>query len=121
MFEDINPGDLNRSIKIILPGTAEPDADGFDTVGDETLVRECKAKLSEESGTEALKSGSEFATTKYRFLVRWSSVPITTDMQIKYRPRGASEDAYYEIKRPPNAYGDSGRFMEIWTEKVEKQ
>ena len=118
MFEDINPGELNKRIQIVqLVETTEQDDWGFapdDGQDEPVVVHECWAKVSDESGTKALENASEFSVSKRRFFIRCPNVIITTEMMVEY---GGS---YYSIVRPPNTYGDSGRFMEIWTVKKER-
>ncbi len=118
-FENFNPGTLNRTIQIILPGSSEEDSEGFETVGSETVIRECRAQVQDESGTRAIQAGSDFSVSRRRFLIRWTSAEINTDMFVRYTPRGKTEPEDYQIVRPPNPYGDGGRFMEIWTERRE--
>lgn len=110
-FNDFNPGELNKLIHIVkYEQSAAKDDDGFDSNDSvKTVVRTCYAKVSDESGTKALASGTEFSVSKRRFLVRFTPVEITTDMFVEYKGET------YSIVRPPNAYGDSGRFIEIWT------
>ena len=115
-FDNFNPGELNRVIEIYLPGATTQDNDGFETKGAETLIHKCRAKVTDETGTAALQSGSEFSVSRRRFLIRWVGTEINTDMIVRYKPRGSATTKDYKIVRPPNPYGDSGRFMEIWTE-----
>lgn len=118
MFEDFNPGELNKRIQIVqLVETTEQDDWGFapdDGQDEPVVVHECWAKVSDESGTKALENASEFSVAKRRFFIRHTATAITTEMMVKY---GGS---YYSIVRPPTTYGDSGRFMEIWTVKKER-
>ena len=115
-FDQFQPGELNRIISIYLPGATTQDDDGFETKGAETLILKCHAKVTDESGTAALQSGSEFSVSRRRFLIRWVNTEINTDMFVRYKPRGSSVTKDFKIVRPPNPYGDAGRFMEIWTE-----
>ena len=109
-FTHFNPGNLKKVIQIIGIGSSTPDEDGFETAGTEEVVATCRAQVTDESGTKALASGSEFSVAKRRFLIRDPRMEITTDMFVRY----AGND--YAIVRPPNSYGDSGDFVEIWTE-----
>ena len=116
-FEGFDPGELNKKIEIIKYDRVESTTGrGFatSTQAVETVVRTCYAKITDESGTKALESGTEFSVAKRRFLVRYTPVEITTEMLVRYKGKT------YSIVRPPNPYGDSGRFLEIWTEKAEK-
>lgn len=115
-FNNFNPGELNRMITIYLPGADTQDDDGFETVGADQKIIQCHAKITDESGTSALQSGSEFSISRRRFLIRWPNKEINTDMFVRYKPRGSKTANDYKIVRPPNPYGDDGRFMEIWTE-----
>ena len=110
-FENFNPGRLNKRITIFKPGASEPDEDGFDVVGEEEEILSCHAQVTDESGTKAIESGSEFSVARRRFLIRHTKKALNTDMWIRYN----GED--YEIVRPPNTYGDGGRFIELWTER----
>lgn len=118
-FNNFNPGTLNRTIEIILPDAMEQDEEGFEIRGEEKLIRKCRARVTDESGTHALESGSDFSVTRRRFFIRWTSIEINTDMIVRYHPRGKTEPEEYKIVRPPNPYGDGGRFMELWTERRE--
>lgn len=109
-FTHFDPGNLRKKIQIIKIGSSKPDEDGFDTAGSEEVVAECRAQVTNESGSRALESGSDFSVAKKRFLIRDPRRPVNTDMLIRY----AGED--YSIVRPPNTYGDSREFIEIWTE-----
>lgn len=115
-FQEFNPGELNKRIEIIsFTQSGAKDEDGFDI--DETVeetIRECWAKVTDETGTKALENGTEFSVARRRFFVRYTSQEITTDMLIRYAGK------VYSIVRPPNTYGDSGRFIEIWTERKER-
>lgn len=112
-FNNFNPGELNRKIEIILPGASMQDEDGFETTGEETRIIRCSAKVTEETGTKALASGTEFSVIRYRFLIRDPKKAVTTDMMVRYKGQ------LYQIVRPPGTF-DSGRFMEIWTEAKEQ-
>lgn len=118
MFEDFNPGTLNKRIRIVrLVKASQQDAWGFaadDGQDEPETVLSCWARVSDESGTKALENASEFSVARRRFLIRYTSTEITTEMMVEY---GGS---FYSIVRPPNTYGDSGRFVEIWTEKKER-
>lgn len=116
-FEGFDPGELNKKIEIIRYDRVESlNSRGFaeDTTVQETVVRTCWAKVSDESGSKAMENGTEFSIARRRFLIRYRPVEITTDMLIRYAGKT------YSIVRPPNPYGDDGRFMEIWTVRKEK-
>ena len=109
-FTHFNPGNLKKSIQIVAISGSTIDEDGFETKGAEEVIATCRAQVTDESGTKALASGSDFSVAKRRFLIRDPRKPITTDMWVRY----SGDD--YAIIRPPNTYGDSRDFMEIWTE-----
>ena len=117
MFEDFNPGELNKRISIVRPAVdAEQDSWGFSPddgkSGPETILS-CWARVTDESGAKALENGTEFSVARRRFLIRHTSTEITTDMYVQYK------GDLYAIVRPPSTFGDSGRFVEIWTERKE--
>ncbi len=103
---------LNKRIKILQIEDGDIDAEGFETGESEVLIWECWAQVSQTSGTELIKSGAEFSETKKRFLIRYTSVPLNTDMVLRY----AGED--YNIVLI-NTYGDNHKYTELWTEKKE--
>lgn len=106
----VNPGELNKKIQIVKLVKTE-DADGFDTIS-ETVVRNCRAKVYNTSGTEMVKANAEFSEVKKRFLVRASGAPIDTDMAVKYHGK------LYGIVYINN-YSDDNEYLEIWTEMKE--
>ena len=89
MFEDFNPGELNKWIQIVqLVETAEQDDWGFaqdDGPEDPVVVHGCWAKVSDESGTKALKNASEFSVAKRRFLIRHTATEITSEASTRGR------------------------------------
>ena len=113
-FSHFNPGRLDKIIEIVSITSSAPDEDGFETEGSEETILRCHAQISDESGAKALASGSEFSVMKRRFLIRWTDIKITTDMYVRY----TGED--YAIIRPPDTYGDSRQFIEIWTEQKKR-
>lgn len=112
-FENFNPGRLNKKITIFKPGSTMQDEDGFEIEGQEEEILTCHAQVSDESGSKAIESGSEFSVAKRRFLIRWTKKALNTDMYVRYN------GADYEIVRPPNTYGDGGQFIELWTQLKE--
>ena len=108
---NINPGELNKKIKIVKIITDDRDLDGYPIEKEET-VRECYAKYSQQSGSEVQKNNSEFTEVKNRFLIRYSKIKVTEDMKILY------DDKYFEIVYI-NSYGDSNEYVEIWCERSE--
>ena len=103
---------LNKRIQFLTFSSGGIDAEGFETDPSETIVWECWAQVSETSGTELIKSGAEFSQSKKRFLIRYTSVPLNTDMVLRY----AGQD--YDIVLI-NTYGDNHEYTEIWTQKKE--
>ena len=103
---------LNKRIQFLTPGSGGIDDEGFETDATETVVWECWAQVSETSGTELVKAGAEFSEQKKRFLIRYTSVPLNTDMVLRY----AGED--YDIVLI-NTYGDNHQYTEIWAQKKE--
>lgn len=108
----VNPGELKKSIQIIQYLTTGMNENGFPQK-DEVIVRKCRAKVTNNSGSEILKSNSEFSDAKKRFLIRYTDTEINTDMFIRYR--GKDHDIKYV-----NTYGDNKEYLEIWTELSER-
>lgn len=114
---DFNPGELNKRITIVrYEAGTEKDEEGFDVemTSKPVAVHRCWAKITDESGTKAAGSGTEFSVARRRYFIRYTQKEITTDMFVRYKGQD------YAIVRPPNTYGDSGRFIEIWTERREQ-
>lgn len=106
---DFNPGELNKRITIVrYEAGTEKDEEGFDAemTSEPVVVHRCWAK--------AAGSGTEFSVARRRYFIRYTPKTITTDMFVRYKGQD------YAIVRPPNTYGDSGRFIEIWTERREQ-
>lgn len=104
---NINPGELNKKIKIIaLQG--EEDADGFDGEKEQVIIRETNAKITRVSASEIMKSGQEIEVVTCRFLVRYSKKAVERGMYVVYRGQ------YYRIEYVNN-YGDSNEYIEIMT------
>ncbi len=103
----VDPGEMRAEISIIRRDVSI-NGNGYPSFTD-TVVRTCRAKFSQTSGTEIIKSNADFAELKVRFLVRWTSTPIERRMLVKY------SDAEYEIKYI-NSYGDSKKYVELWCE-----
>ncbi len=106
----MNIAKLNKRISIVKQITGGIDPEGFDTEEIEELIWECWAQVSETSGTELIKSGTQFSESKKRFLIRYVPIQINTDMIVRY----AGED--YDIVMI-NTYGDNHEFTELWTER----
>ena len=108
----VDPGELNKQIQIVRKSDGEYDDEGH-LVPSETVVRTCWAKVSNTSGTELRKSGTEFADAKKRFLVRYTSTEITTAMVVRYK--GLDHNILYV-----NPYGDNKEYLELWTDLKEQ-
>lgn len=102
---NVNPGELNKKIQIIQKAEQEDD-DGFSALSDK-VIRTCWARYSNTSGSEIIKAGTEFASAKARFLVRYSPISINEDMFVRYKGKD------YNIEYI-NPYGDNKEYMEIW-------
>ena len=109
----VNPGELNKWIDIIKISSGGRDKDGFEIEPAEEIIRSCSAKITNMSGSEIYKSGSEFSDVKKRFLVRYSDVTINTDMSVRYA--GKNYDIEYV-----NPYNDGKEYIEIWTKISER-
>ena len=108
---NINPGELNKKIQIISVNSGV-DGEGYPVEGAESIVRNCRAKVTNVSGTEVVKSNAEFATIRKRFLIRAGKSEINTGMFIKYQ--GKKRNIRYI-----NEYADDGKYVELWTEDKE--
>lgn len=106
----VNPGELDKKIQIVKL-IQEKNENGFYTEQKEKIVRSCFAKRTTTSGTEANKSGTEFSETKQRFLVRYSSKEIDTDMYVRYCGK------LYNIVYINDYSGKE--YIEIWAESKE--
>ena len=102
---NINPGELDKKVQIIKK-KEEINENGFPVLTDK-VVRSCFARYTVTSGNEIIKAGTEFSKAKARFLVRYSQIPVDTDMIIRY----AGGDYNIEYVNP---YGDSREYIEIW-------
>lgn len=78
----VDPGELNKKIEITTYYVRNEE--GFPQK-ELKMIRKCWAKVTEESGTEKLKSGMELGERKARFLIRSSDESLTRDMKIRYR------------------------------------
>lgn len=112
---NIDPGELNKKIQIIQIMDGESYDDEGLPIRDEKTVRTCWARVTNSSGTELVRAGSEFAEAKKRFLVRYAPAPITTAMVVRYQSEADGQPADHRILYI-NPYGDSREYLEIWTE-----
>ena len=106
---EVNAGKLNKRIEIIQI-EKELDRDGYETVK-ETVVRRPWAQFSQTSGTELAKANADMSEVMVRFLIRWSSTPMSRKMVVRY----AGDD--YEIEYI-NGYGDSREYVELWCSRL---
>lgn len=101
----VNPGNFNKRIKIIKY-KIQKDADGFEEKA-ENVVLVTWAQVTNISGTEILRSNSDFSKVKTRFLMRTpiavkkSSAQIGTPYE-QSECGGLDEDMF--IKFDGNAY-----------------
>ena len=78
----VNAGNFDKKIEIVKFEESK-DKDGF-SVKNEALVLKTWAQITNISGTELIKSNSDFAQIKTRFLVRTPKKTIKKDMFIKF-------------------------------------
>ena len=102
---EVNAGELNKRIQIIRVDKSR-DADGYETKT-ETVVRSPWARFSQTSGKELVRANADMSEVKVRFLIRWSSTPISRKMLVRYGGRD------YQIEYI-NGYGDSMEYVELW-------
>lgn len=79
----INAGNFNKKIEIVEYQLTK-DADGFPKK-QEKIILKTWAKVSNISGTETLRSGSDFSEIKTRFLMRTPKQKLDKDMVIKFK------------------------------------
>lgn len=79
----INPGNFDKKIEI-MRYEIQKDLDGFENK-EEITVLNTWAQVTNTSGTEILRSNSDFSEVKTRFLMRTSKTEINKDMYIKFR------------------------------------
>ena len=107
----INPGNFDKRIKIIKY-EIKKDSDGFEEKI-ENVVSITWAQVTNISGTEILRSNSDFSEVKTRFLMRTPKIKLDKDMGIKF----AGND--YNIVYI-NDYGYDKKYTEIIAELVTK-
>ena len=90
-MEQINPGTLNKHIKIML---------------DEIEIHSCRAAVSNVSGTQQIRNGGELNSIRTRFLIRYTSKNIDNDMEVLFKGKR------YPINYV-NEYGYSHQYIEI--------
>ena len=107
----INPGNFDKRIKIVRY-ELQKDADGFEQKV-EIVVLMTWAQVTNTSGTEILRSNSDFSEVKTRFLMRTPKLNLDKDMVIKF-----DGNAYNIVYI--NDYGYDKRYTEIMAELVRK-
>lgn len=107
----MNPGSFNKKIQIIKY-EARKDSDGFENKTEVTVLSTW-AQVMNVSGTEILRSNSDFSEVKTRFLIRTPKAEITKDMMIKFN--GNAYNITYV-----NDYSYDKKYTEIITELVIK-
>lgn len=105
----INPGRLDKRIKIFKTGT------GYDDYGEPldtpVIVYECWASVRNKSGKEQFEATTPFAKTVTSFLIRYTKKIIDTTMKIDFKTEN------YNIIYVDN-YNFSNEWIEITAEKV---
>ena len=107
----INPGIFNKRIEIIEI-TETKDSAGF-PIKSEIVILNAWAHVTNVSGTEIMKSNSDFSEVKTRFLIRTPKAEITKDMMIRFA--GKIYNIIYI-----NDYSYDKKYMEIMGETVTK-
>lgn len=107
----INPGSFDKKIEIIKHEVLK-DSDGFENKK-EINVLNTWAQVTSISGTEILRSNSDFSEVKTRFLMRTPKIEISKDMCIKFR-----EKTYNIVY--VNDYSFDKKYTEIIAELVIK-
>lgn len=107
----INPGIFNKKIEIIEFKETK-DNDGF-PIKSEAVILSTWAHVTNVSGTEIMRSNSDFSEVKTRFLTRTPKLDITKDMVIRFA--GKTYNIIYI-----NDYSYDKKYMEIMAEVVTK-
>ena len=107
----INAGVFNKKIQVIRYEITK-DSDGFETKTEITVLNTW-AQVTNISGTELLRSNSDFSEVKTRFLIRTPKSEITKDMVIRFA--GKTYNIIYI-----NDYSYDKKYTEIITELVVK-
>ena len=107
----INPGSFNKKIEIIKY-EVQKDSDGFENKKEITVLNTW-AQVANISGTEVLRSNSDFSEVKTRFLMRTPKIEINKDMYIKFM-RNVYNIVYI------NDYSYDKKYTEIIAELVIK-
>lgn len=107
----INPGNFDKKIAVIK-FESRKDSDGFEKKS-EVVVLLTWAQVTNISGTEILRSNSDFSEVKTRFLIRTPKIKLDKNMAIKF------DENTYEIVYI-NEYSYDRLYTEIMTELVVK-
>ncbi len=107
----INPGVFNKKIQVIKYEITK-DFDGFETKTEITVLNTW-AQVTNTSGTEILRSNSDFSEVKTRFLIRSPKSEISEDMYIKFN--GNVYNIVYI-----NDYSYDKKYVEIMAELIKK-
>ena len=107
----INAGVFNKKIQVIRYEITK-DSDGFETKTEITVLNTW-AQVTNISGTELLRSNSDFSEVKTRFLIRTPKAEITKDMMIRFA--GKTYNIIYI-----NDYSYDKKYMAIMGETVTK-
>lgn len=107
----INAGVFNKKIQVIRYEITK-DSDGFETKTEITVLNTW-AQISNISGTELLRSNSDFSEVKTRFLIRTPKAEITKNMMIKFKGN------VYNITYI-NDYSYDRKYTEIIADSVKK-
>ena len=107
----INPGVFDKKIEIVRYELIK-DADGFEEKA-EVIVLMTWAQVTNVSGSEILRSNSDFSKVKTRFLIRTPKIKIDKDLEIKF-----AQNTYNIVYI--NDYSYDRLYTEIMTELVVK-
>ena len=107
----INPGNFDKRITIVKYNVHK-ESDGFERKS-EVVVLLTWAQVTNISGTEILRSNSDFSEVKTRFLMRTPKIKLDKDMVIKF------DGNTYNIAYI-NDYGYNKKYTEIIAELVGK-
>ena len=107
----INPGNFDKKIAVIK-FESRKDSDGFEKKS-EVVVLLTWAQVTNISGTEVLRSNSDFSEVKTRFLMRTPKIKFDKDMVIKF------DGNTYNIAYI-NDYGYNKKYTEIIADLVTK-
>ena len=107
----VNAGIFNKKIQVVRYEITK-DSDGFENKK-EIIVLNTWTQVTNISGTEVLRSNSDFSEVKTRFLMRTPKIKINKDMYIKFR-----ENIYNIVYI--NDYSYDKKYTEIIAELVIK-